>query len=120
MSDEFILTDDHLALLHRMYVGYDNCCETGAPVVDPKRPYGNSDVVYDVMEILGIKPLGDPDDHPDDPLSPSDEQIAEAYALHEETEEALQIVLCTMSFRPGVYRKKEHYDSRSWEFIREA
>lgn len=34
-------------------------CEYGAPAVDPKRPYGNSSVEVDILEILEIKPEGD-------------------------------------------------------------
>lgn len=32
---DFTLTDDHVKLLHAMFVGWDDC-ESGAPAVDPK------------------------------------------------------------------------------------
>ena len=35
--------------------------ETGAPGIDPKRPYGNSNVEEDIAHILGLKPTYDRD-----------------------------------------------------------
>lgn len=49
----FQVTEDHIKLLKRMYVSWDDC-EFGAPCIDPKRPYGNSDVEGDIKEITGI------------------------------------------------------------------
>ena len=53
---EFTVTDDHLKLLARTFIDYDGWTEFGAPEVDPKLPYGNSDVYDDIAEILGIAP----------------------------------------------------------------
>ncbi|MCU1325011.1 MAG: hypothetical protein JWN34_381, partial [Bryobacterales bacterium] len=61
MSD-FFVTSEHLKLLQRMCVGWQDC-EYGAPEIDPKRPYGNSSVEYDILEILGVKPDSE-DDYP--------------------------------------------------------
>ena len=36
--------------------------EYGAPGLDPKRPFGNSDVEGDVLELLGCSPEGDDGD----------------------------------------------------------
>jgi len=36
-----------------------NDCEFGAPEINPKRPYGNSDVEQDMLEILGLKKIGE-------------------------------------------------------------
>lgn len=44
-------TAAHLALLRRACWDW-NECEYGAPSMDPKRPYGNSDVEDDLAEIL--------------------------------------------------------------------
>lgn len=33
--------------------------EYGAPGLDPRRPFGNSDVEGDVLELLGCEPEGD-------------------------------------------------------------
>ena len=62
---EFTVTEEHLKLLRRAYVGWDPC-EFGAPAIDCKRPYGNSDVISDIGEILGYERVHwDPDDDGD-------------------------------------------------------
>lgn len=38
---------------------YDPDCEYGSIGIDSKRPFGNSDVEGDVLEIIGRKPEGD-------------------------------------------------------------
>ena len=92
---EFQLTEDHIKLLRQMEVGWQRD-EFGAPEIDPKRPYGNSQVYYDIAEHLGR-------DIPEEPKEFSDEEKAEMFKLHRETETALQIVLRTGNFAPGVY-----------------
>jgi hypothetical protein len=42
-TQTFKLTDEHLKLLRRFNVGWQDS-ESGAPEIDPKRPYGNSAV----------------------------------------------------------------------------
>jgi hypothetical protein len=100
-QETFTLTEDHLKLMQRMYVGWQYC-EFGAPEIDPKRPYGNGDVCNDVAEILGLDSrLMNEDD------SQYDEGMYDRLeALHKETETALQIVLTTLSFEPGVYKRE--------------
>lgn len=108
----FQLTEDHIKLLNRMYVYWDDDSYDGAPAIDTKRPYGNSSVVYDVYVIIHGKEW-DYGEH--------DEMTEEIYeqmlVLHRETATALQIVLCTKSFEPGTYEKKSPYDSLSWRKI---
>lgn len=109
----FKLTDDHIKLLNNMFVewslGYD-----GAPAIDTKMPYGNSNPIYDIYELLqGKKWDCDEDGEMSDDLQ---EQL---HLLHRETEIALQIVLFTKSFEPGMYEKIDKYDSRSWRKINE-
>lgn len=60
-TTRFTVTDQHLALLRRTHIGYDAWTEFGAPEVDSKRPYGNSNVHLDLAEILGIEPGVDED-----------------------------------------------------------
>lgn len=43
---------------------YDAHCEYGSIGVDCKRPFGNSDVEADVLEIIGRKPEGDDGEGP--------------------------------------------------------
>jgi hypothetical protein len=107
MNKQFKVTDAHLKLAQRMYVRWEDC-EFGAPSIDCKRPYGNSSVVSDILEILGF---------------PIPEEVPESlsdYAtnLHAEMETALQIFLCTQSFSVGTYEKTDEYGARSWKKIK--
>jgi hypothetical protein len=101
MPKSFRLTEDHLRLLRKAVVSWDGC-EFGAPAIDCKRPYGNSDVPRDIAEILGI-----------DWAAVEDKTHERLRALHEETETALEIVLRTGSFRPGHYVTSSAY-TRDW------
>ena len=94
MHQEFTLTDEHIKLLRRVNVSWEDT-EAGAPAIDPKRPYGNSDVPADMHEILAGERPGD------DGLTP--EQITGYSLLHCATKPALQIVLSVGEFVPGVY-----------------
>lgn len=93
----FNLTEQHLKLFRRAYVGW-NDIEYGAPSIDGKRPYGNGDVPGDMRAILDLPEA-------------TDEELRH---LHIEMETALQIVLCTGSFAAGKY-VAEKYDTRSWQ-----
>jgi len=95
--EKFTLTKTHLKLLRRFEVGWQDC-EFGAPEIDPKRPYGNSDVEEDMREILPELPLND----------------EECCSLHKETQNALQIVLRTGKFKAGDYEREEY---GVWELV---
>jgi hypothetical protein len=100
-GEVFHLSESHLILLQNMIVGWQDC-EFGAPEINPKRPYGNSNVVEDVAALLGVD-------------AESNYDVLEQ--LHKETKQALQIVLLTGLFEPGVYQQMDRYDKRSWERI---
>ncbi len=110
MENTFELTESHIKLLRAMYVDFCDDGYDGAPAVNLKRPYGNSDVISDVIEIVTGVRVDDLDDVPE-------ENINEALKLHEETGTALQIILCTGSFTPGTYKRASKYDARSWELV---
>lgn len=96
-----------------MWVEWDgNLC--GAPSIDTKRPYGNSDHTEDITYILGWSVFTDENGE----LHLSKEQYDKANTIHRETEMAMQIVLCTQSFRIGTYQKTDEYDDRSWIYIK--
>jgi len=99
MQPTFELKPEHIALLRSAYWNYQNC-EYGAPEIDPKRPYGNSDVEGDVREILNLPDLSD----------------EEADALHHETVTAIEVILSTKTFEPGVYERRGdgYRESRDW------
>lgn len=102
---EFTVTEEHLKLLRRAYVSWDDC-EFGAPEIDPKRPYGNSDVIEDIAEILGV---------PEDQWSDGEEALPDAEQaftrLHAETGLALQLALTMGEFRTGRYVRSEKWSS---------
>ena len=102
----FTLTTNHIKLLREMHVGWQDC-ETGAPEIDPKRPYGNSYVPGDVARILtGHRPGPN-----DEPLTEDEEH--HYILLHNETKTALQIVLSTGTFEPGKYVCEDY--GRKWK-----
>lgn len=102
-AQEFNITEDHLKLARRMYVEWDDM-ETGAPSVDPKRPYGNSDVPGDMHEIL----TGSEWDWDAQEMMP--EYLDEYYRrLHAEMGIVLQIALTTGKFEAGHYVKRDFH-----------
>jgi hypothetical protein len=110
----FTITEQHLKLSRQMYVSW-NYCEFGAPEIDPKRPYGNKDVIGDMIEILGL------DFTPDKEYGEYPEEIAERLTqIHEEMGTVLQIFLCTGQIRTGAYKKIDPYSDRSWELARDG
>ena len=127
----FEVKKEHLALLKNMFVGWGDC-EFGAPEIDPKRPYGNSDVLQDMIEIFGVKRVtenvfkfelfgkeylitGEHQFNLD--LENQDELLRILNELHRETETVLQIALQTGMFKEGKY-KIEKYET-VWEYIGE-
>jgi len=110
---EFEVTEDHLKLIKRFYIGWEDSCYDGAPCVGIKRPYGNSDRVGDIIEILGWEcdmsgEYGWPD-----------ELYDKALKIHRETEVALQILTENLTIQPGVYENNCTYSSKGWK-IRET
>lgn len=103
---KFRLTETHIRLLRSMYVGWQDC-ETGAPEIDPKRPYGNSDVASDVHKIItGERKHELTEMRRDDYLT-----------LHRETAAALQIVLSVGEFTPGIYETVHEFNRQEWRFV---
>ena len=113
-AEEFVLTEQHIALLRRAQIvwheahgpegDYANPVGIDVPRFNPIRPYGNSNIEQDIADICGVE--YDPDvlygEGPE-----SDALNARLMKLHEETMTALQIVLETGSFKPGRYFKQE-------------
>ena len=88
----FEVTEDHLKLLKHSHIMW-RASEYGAPMIDPKRPYGNSSVESDIAEILE--------------WGKYDNERAEK--IHRELETVLQIVLVTQTFQPGLYNLRNEY-----------
>lgn len=105
-GQRFTVTDEHLKLLRRAYVGWDGC-EYGAPAIDCKRPYGNSSVEEDMAEILGVEMVDG------EYLRNADRERLRA--LHIETQTVLQIILATGILEPGDYVAPAY--SVKWERV---
>lgn len=92
-----------------MYVGWSPV-ETGAPEIDPKRPYGNSNVERDIYALLDGGPWDE--DH-GMPAALSPQQWADRSAgysvLHRSTATALQVILTAGSFEPGTYETPRYF-----------
>jgi len=110
----FTITEDHLKLVQQMYFNYDAACEFGAACVDPKRPYGNSDVFYDIAEILNIKGNYDEDE---EYTEFTEEQEEIMMKLHKSMKTVLQIVTRTLSFETGHYAAQPY--SQQWRKVAE-
>jgi hypothetical protein len=112
-TKEFELKQYHLDLLKETYIDWDDC-EYGAPAIDCKRPYGNSDVEDDIADIIKM-PKKDNWDKNEEMWN--DEAQEKLQDIHKETQIALQIILHCQSFKLGKYRKKEDY-GQEWEFVK--
>ena len=106
---EFEVTKAHLALLRCSYTTWHRTA-FGAPGVDTKRPYGDSDVITTLAHILQIK--GTEDEWGD--VEYRTDQYDLMYRMHRETQVVLQIGIDTGSFKAGLYRRSSPYAAR-WE-----
>ena len=112
----FEVTEDHLKLVQRMYWVWNGDSYEGAPGLGMKRPYGNSDVLGDIVEILELPTVRDRWDE----WTFTDEVAEQARKIHEEMETVLQIATSTLTWEPGVYVKTSPYDARSWERVQDG
>jgi len=119
-QNEFTVTEQHVKLLRNAWVDW-NLMEFGAPCIDGKRPYGNSDVLADIARVLGEGLEERDGTHGewsrdwDDAQSHWLEENAERLAkIHGEIGVALQIGLATGRFEPGDYVKTVKYDQTTW------
>lgn len=108
---KFTVNENHLRLLKNMYVSWDDC-EFGAPQINPKRPYGNSDVEGDIAEILGLELFEDAygEKHI------SKEQNIYINKIHKEMETVLQILVCNLSIQVGQYECQKYCSK--WNLIK--
>lgn len=113
---KFTVTEDHIKLLNRMYIDFSHDAYEGAPAVNIKRPYGNSDVVGDIAEILGWELVTDR--YGD--ATVSEEQGERALKLHEEMATVLQILAQNpLNFQLGTYVNASRYGN-DWELTDEV
>ena len=106
--EKFKINEQHLKLLQHAYTSWDDC-EFGAPEIDPKRPYGNSDVLNDMAQIL----YGQlPDEARDKVVESTSDYLRQ---LHKELETVLEICLRTQSFEVGEYESEDYM--KNWKKI---
>lgn len=107
---KFRLKKEHIALLKKAYVSWDSC-EFGAPSIDCKRPYGNSDVKMDMVDILGYKVFED--SYGEKHLTKEQSDFLDK--LHQETKTALQIILRNIDIQLGDYEADDY--STNWKLL---
>ena len=112
----FKLKKEHVLLLQHSYIDWW-CAEAGSAAINCKRPYGNSDHLKDMCEILGVKRKLDLDKTEAEGEIVYDEKQEEwLESLHRETESALKIILKTKSFKPGLYQADR--DDDNWKLVK--
>ena len=112
MTTKFEITEQHIKLSKRMYVGYDSYNEFGAPRIEPKRPYGNSCVIEDMSEILGL-----PSPDFEEGGAYTDEQEELLMKLHKEMATVIQIGLVVGYFKEGSYVNDFSYGNK-WRLVK--
>lgn len=100
----FTVTENHLKLIRQLEFENDGSC--GAPSIDYKRPYGNSDVYRDIAKTIGMKC--------DQEFT--DQQIGEMNRLNKQVVTALRICIATGAFVAGHYSGTSFYPS-DWKLI---
>ena len=104
--ETFEIKSEHLKLLGRYYWQWNPAC-FGGPTVDPKRPFGNSSVLFDVAEILEMQ-WGEDEDLPE-------HLEAQIYHLCEQMVKVLQIISDTLTIpQPGSKYVKSCPYSGKW------
>lgn len=122
----FEIKDEHIKLLKEMNIDW-NDAEFGAPCIDPKRPYGNSNGVNDIARVIDLtknkktidyyrKDAEEYDDIKDyfEECDWNQESYDYLLNIHHDMQIVLQIVLNNLSFKKGIYHRKNTYSE--WEF----
>lgn len=105
--NSFTLKEEHLLLLANSNIYHAESC-FGAACIDPKRPYGNSNVISDIGEILG-RGRG--------PFS--DDEKTELKDLHDETTWALEIITRCQTFDLGNYENSAgSFSEPDWKKVK--
>lgn len=111
---EFEVKNIHLKLLDQTYIEWAEDSYDGYVAMDPKRPYGNSSRIYDIIELMKtdkeFEHLKFVDD--DEDIELTDEQEFAANDIHRQMFIIFKILIDTKSIKPGIY-KRDSYNS--WE-----
>lgn len=112
MEQEYYrLTEEQVLLIRELHFYQDDGSMLGyegGPAVDSKRPFGNSNVEGDVLEIVDPRPYEEIwNEYDDEDEEASDEfydKQKEVYdRLYPTLGKAMQVVVAAGSFEPGIY-----------------
>lgn len=109
-TETFEVTEDHIKLLKRSNTSWTTT-EYGAPMMDPKRPYGNSNVERDMAKILD-REIFDP--KTGDRI---DDKAQDLYKIHKQMETVLQILFdnARSGIETGTYERQKY--GGSWQKV---
>lgn len=108
MNETFRLTEQHIRLLRVATIVHNEEGWLGHPGFDKKRPFGSGDITEGMAEILGVPTIETDTEGTHYPKG-TGHRMRQIYS---ELATALQIVLCTGTFLPGIYKQKSY---REWE-----
>ena len=111
---KFTLTEDHINLLKRACIEWNDSMYYGSAGIDIKRPYGNKDVIRDVCVACGWIPYDFSYNQDDIPKKLQ----AKAMMLHRDMEIVLQIVLKAQTFELGKYELEGSMNYDRWTKVR--
>ena len=109
-TESFEVKDYHIELLRESYASW-NDMESGAPSIDPKRPYGDKGVIRSVAKVvekeselfdeIGLR-------------TGKSEEYEELYSIHEEMKTVLGILLDNpvKGIQEGIYERRKY--SGTW------
>lgn len=103
------VTENHIKLLQAVYIDWCGD-EFGAPCINPKRPFGNSDVYGDIAEILGFK-LADSEEE----YEKYQRQIESLDKGYRQLQDCLQILCSNLSIEIGEYECDDH--GKNWRKV---
>lgn len=105
IQELFEIKPIHLRLLRRLNIIWNKDSYQGSPMVYPKKPYGNSDIIGDVVKEMFGKTRDEC----------SKDEITEAVYIHREMHTVLEVVTSSGCFYPGEYRK---HKSGNWVYAK--
>jgi hypothetical protein len=109
---KFVVNETHLKLVRRLNFGNSRGNgECGAPEIDTKRPYGNSDIYRDMADIVGIP---QPDRERDEEFTLGQFKVMDR--LNYELPTVLEIGVITGAFVTGEYVASGEF-ARDWKRI---
>ena len=111
----FEVTSDHIKLLKRMNFRNEIVLDMNLPALDAKRPFGNSDVIADVLEIIGAIPEGE--NFHDWIIELSSEEFdavrKRVFGLIDQLPTVLMILTQNLAITEGIYVSKRYFEAYS-------